>query len=49
MLKFVSNIVPRGVYVCGNAATTAGLTVTVTKDSHTGEGSLEAGALVLSD
>jgi len=49
MLKFVSNIVPRGVYVCGNAATTAGLTVTVTKDSATGEGSLEGGALVLSD
>lgn len=49
MLKFVSNIVPRGVYICGNATTTAGLTVTVTKDPHTGEGSLEAGALVLSD
>ena len=49
MLKFVSNIVPRGVYVCGNATTSAGLTVAVTKDSHSGEGSLEAGALVLSD
>jgi len=49
MLKFVSNIVPRGVYVCGNATSNAGLTVAVTKDAHTGEGSLEAGALVLSD
>lgn len=49
LLKFVSNIVPRGVYVCGNATSNAGLTVTVTKDSSTGEGSLEAGALVLSD
>lgn len=37
-----------GVYVCGKASTTSGLTVTVTRDSG-GEYSLEAGALVLAD
>lgn len=37
-----------GVYVCGKASTTSGLTVTVSRDSG-GEYSLEAGALVLAD
>jgi len=27
MLQAVSNIAPRGVYVCGNATSTSGLTV----------------------
>ncbi|KAJ3257437.1 DNA replication licensing factor mcm8 [Boothiomyces macroporosus] len=42
-------LAPRGVYVCGNATTTAGLTVTICKDSETGDTALEAGALVLGD
>jgi DNA helicase MCM8 len=49
LLKFVVNIAPRAVYVCGNAASNAGLTVTLQKDATTGESALEAGALVLSD
>ena len=48
LLKYAVNIAPRGVYICGNATTNAGLTVAVQKDAN-GEGSLEAGALVLSD
>lgn len=42
-------LAPRGVYVSGNLATAAGLTVTVSKDSDTGDTALEAGALVLGD
>ncbi|KAJ3126094.1 DNA replication licensing factor mcm8 [Nowakowskiella sp. JEL0407] len=49
MLSAAVKIAPRGVYVCGNTATTSGLTVTVTKDPETGETALEAGALVLGD
>lgn len=49
LLKFVTCIAPRGVYICGNATSTAGLTVTVQKDAQSGESSMEAGALVLSD
>ncbi|KND03322.1 uncharacterized protein SPPG_02368 [Spizellomyces punctatus DAOM BR117] len=49
MLSSVCKVAPRGVYVCGNATTTSGLTVTMVKDSETGETALEAGALVLGD
>lgn len=49
LLKYVANISPRSVYVCGKSSSTVGLTVSVQKDSNSGEGSLEAGALVLSD
>nr|XP_060642079.1 DNA helicase MCM8 isoform X2 [Anolis sagrei ordinatus] len=49
MLQAVCNIAPRGVYVCGNATTTSGLTVTLSRDSSSGDFSLEAGALVLGD
>jgi DNA helicase MCM8 len=49
MLSSTVKIAARGVYVCGNTTTTAGLTVTLTKDSETGDTTLEAGALVLSD
>jgi DNA helicase MCM8 len=49
LLKFISHVTPRSVYICGNAVSNAGLTVTVSRDSVTGEGTLEAGALVLSD
>ena len=47
MLHAVSAVCPRGVYVCGNTTTTAGLTVTLHKDG--GDYALEAGALVLAD
>ncbi|KAI8999507.1 MCM2/3/5 family-domain-containing protein [Gaertneriomyces semiglobifer] len=49
MLSAVCKVAPRGVYVCGNATTTSGLTVTMVKDAETGETALEAGALVLGD
>nr|KAF6471599.1 hypothetical protein HJG59_010980 [Molossus molossus] len=45
----VCNVAPRGVYVCGNTTTTSGLTVTLSKDSSSGDFALEAGALVLGD
>jgi DNA helicase MCM8 len=48
MLQAVASIAPRGVYVAGNATTTAGLTVTLHKDSS-GDYALEAGALILGD
>lgn len=48
MLKAFANIAPRGVYVCGNSTTTAGLTVTVVREAS-GDFALEAGALVLGD
>lgn len=48
MLKAICNIAPRGVYVCGNTTTTAGLTVTVVREAS-GDFALEAGALVLGD
>ncbi|XP_012866090.1 PREDICTED: DNA helicase MCM8 [Dipodomys ordii] len=49
MLQAACNIAPRGVYVCGNTTTTSGLTVTLSKDSSSGDFALEAGALVLGD
>ncbi|CAI9575112.1 unnamed protein product, partial [Staurois parvus] len=49
MLQAVCNVAPRGIYVCGNTTTTAGLTVTLSRDSATGDFALEAGALVLGD
>ncbi|ORX53904.1 DNA-dependent DNA helicase and ATPase [Piromyces finnis] len=49
MLRATVQVAPRGVYVCGNTATTSGLTVTVYKDGSTGGFALEAGALVLGD
>lgn len=49
MLKHLIHISPRGVYVCGNSTTNAGLTATMVRDSVTNEQTLEAGALVLSD
>lgn len=48
MLQACSSVSPRGVFVCGNSSTKAGLTVTVRHGRGTG-GSLEAGALVLAD
>ena len=49
MLQALSNLAPRGVYVCGNTASAAGLTVTLVRDPQTGDHALEAGALVLAD
>ncbi|KRX02914.1 P-loop containing nucleoside triphosphate hydrolase [Pseudocohnilembus persalinus] len=49
MLKFVAFITPRSVYVTGNATSNAGLTVSVSRDQSSGESTLEAGALILSD
>ena len=49
MLKHVNSISPRGVYVCGNSTTNAGLTATLIRDGNSNEQTLEAGALVLSD
>lgn len=49
MLKHLINVAPRGVYVCGNSTTNAGLTATMVRDTVTNEQTLEAGALVLSD
>ncbi|CAJ0963326.1 unnamed protein product [Ranitomeya imitator] len=49
MLQAVCNVAPRGIYVCGNTTTTSGLTVTLARDSATGDFGLEAGALVLGD
>ena len=49
MLQAAANITPRGVYICGNAATSSGLTVTLTKEGSSSEYGLEAGALVLGD
>ena len=47
MLTSCANIAPRGVLVTATGVTTAGLTVTLTRDKN--EFSLEAGALVLAD
>jgi len=49
MLKFISTIAPRGRYVSGKAATSAGLTASVVKDEFLRGWSLEAGAMVLAN
>lgn len=48
MLQTCSNVAGRGVFVCGNTSTSAGLTVTMSRESGS-EYSLEAGALTLAD
>lgn len=40
---------PRGIYVCGNGSTAAGLTASVVRDPVSGSFMCEAGALVLAD
>ncbi|KAK8783428.1 hypothetical protein V5799_010208 [Amblyomma americanum] len=48
LLHACARVAPRGVFVCGNTASVAGLTVSISRGSA-GEASLEAGALVLAD
>ena len=48
LLRFVSHLVPRGIYATGRAATAAGLTAAVVRDPLVGW-MLEVGALVLAD
>lgn len=49
MLKVISEIAPKGRYVSGKAATSAGLTASVVKDEFLKGWSLEAGAMVLAN
>lgn len=49
LLQAVSGAAPRGLYVCGNTSTSAGLTVSVVRDAVTGDCMFEAGAVVLAD
>ncbi|GAM24728.1 hypothetical protein SAMD00019534_079030, partial [Acytostelium subglobosum LB1] len=49
MLKAFQTISPRGVYVSGGYTTTTGLTVSLHRESGSGDFALEAGALVLGD
>ena len=47
LLQAAATAAPRGVYVCGSASSSAGLTVSVVKDG--GDYCFDAGALVLAD
>jgi len=49
LLKWISNVAPRGLYTSGVKSTAAGLTATAVRDELTGGWSLEAGALVIAD
>lgn len=46
-MQAAANAAPRGVYICGNTSSAAGLTVSVVRDN--GEFAFDAGALVLAD
>ncbi|KIX10136.1 uncharacterized protein Z518_01217 [Rhinocladiella mackenziei CBS 650.93] len=48
-LKYIASFLPRAVYTSGKASSAAGLTAAVVKDEETGEHTIEAGALMLSD
>lgn len=48
-LKQTASLHPRAIYTSGKSSTAAGLTAAVVKDGETGEFSIEAGALMLSD
>lgn len=49
ILKWVSEVAPRGLYTSGVKSTAAGLTATAVRDEYTGGWVLEAGALVIAD
>jgi DNA helicase MCM8 len=44
LLQAAASVAPRGIYVCGNTTTAAGLTVAVVKDGLTGDYTFEAGS-----
>jgi hypothetical protein len=47
LLQAAASVAPRGIYVCGNTTTNAGLTVAVVKDAMTGDYAFEAGNFLL--
>eukprot|EP00595_Chromulina_sp_UTEXLB2642_P003264 CAMPEP_0196763286 /NCGR_PEP_ID=MMETSP1095-20130614/3749_1 /TAXON_ID=96789 ORGANISM="Chromulina nebulosa, Strain UTEXLB2642" /NCGR_SAMPLE_ID=MMETSP1095 /ASSEMBLY_ACC=CAM_ASM_000446 /LENGTH=669 /DNA_ID=CAMNT_0042116115 /DNA_START=287 /DNA_END=2296 /DNA_ORIENTATION=- len=49
LLRFCHSVSSRSILVCGNTSTTAGLTVTLSKETGSNSTSVEAGALVLAD
>ncbi len=49
LLKYVTNLAPRGVYTTGKGSSGVGLTAALVKDQFTSETVLEGGALVLAD
>ena len=50
ILRYMSNLAPRGIFASGKSASAAGLTAAAVKDDFGGDGyTLEAGALVLAD
>jgi len=49
LLKSVTSIAPKSMFVSGKSATGTGLTATVVKDENTGGWALEAGAMVLAN
>lgn len=50
LLRYMSNLAPRGIYTSGKSASAAGLTAAAVKDDFgDGRWTLEAGALVLAD
>ena len=49
LLKYISNLAPRGIYTTGKGSSGVGLTAAVVKDPMTNDLVLEGGALVLAD
>lgn len=46
LLQASASVAPRGIYVCGNTTTTAGLTVAVVRDTLSGDWVFEAGEVL---
>ncbi|KAG2492281.1 hypothetical protein HYH03_009521 [Edaphochlamys debaryana] len=49
LLQAAAAAAPRGLYVCGNTSSSAGLTAAVVRDPTSGGAALEGGAVVLAD